>query len=81
MTDEIQLSPKEAYIIMHRFLVFEWKLRGSPKNEFSEFLGSSAIDSFVRAGTADPAIWDDWMRFVSEFVAESEGKTKNTIET
>ena len=60
------LNPKEAYLVMHRFLEFQWKLRGSPINEFSEFLSSSAVDTFRKNKVADPAIWDDWMKFVDE---------------
>ena len=65
MSDDIKITVQDAYIAMYRFLEHEYNMTKS--DEIGGMLGSmSLLDD---GKTADPAIWNDWLRIVEEVLS------------
>lgn len=56
------LSEQEAYAAMFAFLEHRYRLTES--DELGALLGSMSL--LPGGGTADPAIWDDWLNAIRE---------------
>jgi hypothetical protein len=56
------LSEREAYAAMFGFLEHRYRLTES--DELGALLGSMSL--LPGGGTADPAIWDDWLTAIRE---------------
>ena len=61
-----QLSERDAYAAMFAFLEQRYMLTGS--NELGALLGSMSL--MPDGGTADPAIWHDWLSAVDKAVSD-----------
>lgn len=55
----------EAYSFMYAFLENRYKLTNS--DELGSLLGSMAL--LPNGGTADPAIWSDWLEAINDVKA------------
>jgi hypothetical protein len=68
-----ELTEWQAFVAMFRFLLEHWE-RCNRAGEISDVL--SEIGENARPGnTADPAIWDDWLKAVEWSRARSEDLT------
>ncbi|MBK7727783.1 MAG: hypothetical protein IPJ33_04565 [Gammaproteobacteria bacterium] len=61
------LSEHEAYAAMFAFL--EGRYRLTKSDDLGALLGSMSL--LPGGGTADPAIWDDWLNVIKEAEAGS----------
>ncbi len=61
------LTEKEAYAAMFAFLEHRYRLTES--DDLGALLGSMSL--LPDGGTADPAIWDDWVTAIKESESHS----------
>lgn len=64
--DVLSLTEKQAYLAMYVFLVEQYQRTKS--DSFGALLGSMSYLS--DGGTADPAIWADWLRCAQKVLDE-----------
>ncbi len=57
-----KLTIDEAYAAMYRFLEHEYEMTGS--DEIGGLLSSLSL--LKEGGTADPAMWNDWIQAVNK---------------
>jgi hypothetical protein len=58
----INLTEKEAYTAMYAYLVKIYEITKS--DDLGSLLGS--MSTLANGETADPAIWDDWLKCIEE---------------
>jgi hypothetical protein len=69
--DKVRLTPQQAYRAMFLFLeAYAKRFKGTPPEEIQIILGAmQLLDDGV---PADPALWEDWSKCVSQILREAD---------